>query len=130
MPMVKIDIIEGKTASYKKAILMGVHKALVDAIGIPETDNFQRLNELPDENFMHPSDRSDQMTIIEVTMFPGRSNAAKKKLYETIVEYLGADPGITGNDIMIVLNEPPMKNWGVRGGKPANEVDFGFKIDV
>jgi phenylpyruvate tautomerase PptA (4-oxalocrotonate tautomerase family) len=130
MPMVKIDIVEGKTASYKKAVLIGVHKALFDAIGIPETDNFQRLNELPVDNFICPSDRSDQMTIIEITLFPGRSDTSKKKLYEKIVEYLGVDPGIKGNDIMIILHEPPMKNWGVRGGKPANEVDFGFKIDV
>jgi phenylpyruvate tautomerase PptA (4-oxalocrotonate tautomerase family) len=38
--------------------------------------------------------------------------------------------GIQGTDIMIVINEPPLENWGVAGGKPASEVDFGFKIDV
>ncbi len=31
---------------------------------------------------------------------------------------------------MIVLYEPPMENWGVRGGKPSSEVDFGFKINI
>ena len=38
--------------------------------------------------------------------------------------------GIDGQDIMIILLEPPLENWGVRGGKPASEVDFDFKIDV
>jgi hypothetical protein len=31
---------------------------------------------------------------------------------------------------MIVLLEPPMENWGIRRGKPASEVVFGFKIDI
>jgi hypothetical protein len=31
---------------------------------------------------------------------------------------------------LIILLEPPMDNWGIRGGKPASEVDLGFKIDV
>lgn len=43
---------------------------------------------------------------------------------------LGRDPGIEGNDIMIVLHEVPLENWGIRGGKPASEVDLGFKVDV
>ena len=130
MPLVKIDIIEGKDAVYKKAVLDGVHKALVDAIAIPVTDNYQRLHELPSENYNHPSDLSDKVTIIEITLFPGRSNESKKKLYEKIVQYLGENPGIPSSDIMIVLYEPPMENWGIHGGKPANEVNLGFKVDV
>jgi PBP1b-binding outer membrane lipoprotein LpoB len=33
-------------------------------------------------------------------------------------------------DVLIVINEPPLKNWGISGGKPASEVNIGFKIDV
>jgi phenylpyruvate tautomerase PptA (4-oxalocrotonate tautomerase family) len=35
MPLVKIEIREGKSSEYKKAILDGVHEALVQALGIP-----------------------------------------------------------------------------------------------
>ena len=34
------------------------------------------------------------------------------------------------NDILIVLHEPPMHNWGVNGGVPASEVDVGFNVDI
>ena len=64
-----------------------------------------------------------------MTVFPGRSFEAKKKLYQTIVKNLG-DLHIQPNDILIVLKEPPLENWGIRGGHPANEVDLGFKLDV
>ncbi len=40
------------------------------------------------------------------------------------------NPGIKGDDIMIVLHEAPLENWGIRGGRPASEVDLGFKIEI
>jgi len=129
-PLVKIEIRKGFSSEYKKAILDGVHQALVDALGIPDSDRFQRIYELDKEDFECPPDRSQTVTMIQITMFPGRSFEAKKELYQNIIQNLGENPGIDGNDIMIILLEPPMENWGIRGGKPASEVDFEFKIDV
>lgn len=129
-PLVKIEIRKGKSDEYKKAILDGIHQALVDAFSIPDSDRFQRIYELSKLDFECPPDRSDAVTIIQMTIFPGRSLEAKRKLYKNIVHNLGENPGIDGHDITIILLEPPINNWGVRGGKPASEVDFGFKIDV
>lgn len=130
MPLVKIEIREGKSKEYKKALLDGVHQALVQSIKIPDHDRKQRLYELDAENFEAPLSKTSDITIIEITMFKGRSIEAKKQLYETIVNNLDKNPGIRGDDITIVLHEPPLENWGIRGGKPASEVDIGFKIDV
>lgn len=129
-PLVKIEIRKGKTAEYKKAILDGVHQALIDAFKIPETDRFQRIYELDKTDFECPPDRTDAVTIIQITIFPGRSFEAKKALYQNIVKNLGENPGISGQDIFILLLEPPMENWGIRGGQPANEVDLGFNLEV
>jgi len=46
------------------------------------------------------------------------------------VDNLARDPGIDGRDIMIVLHEPPLENFGIRGGKPASEVELAHRIDV
>jgi len=129
-PFVKIEIRKGYSSEYKKGILDGVHQALVDALGIPDSDRFQRIYELDKENFECPPDRTNAVTLVQITLFPGRSFEAKKKLYKNIVENLGQNPGINGNDIIIILLEPPLENWGIRGGQPASEVDLGFKIDV
>lgn len=129
-PLVKIEIRKEKSDEYKKAILEGVHHALVDAFSIPNSDRFQRIYELSKEDFECPPDRTDAVTIIQIAIFPGRSLEAKRKLYKNIIHNLGENPGIHGHDIMILLLEPPLENWGVRGGQPASEVDFGFKIDV
>ena len=129
MPLVKIEIEEGFDSSYQKAILDGVHNALVECIHIPDHDRRQRLYELDQAHFEH-SGRSRQYTIIEITMFKGRSFDAKKALYKDIVDKLESNPGIPGNDIIIVIHEPPLEDWGIRGGKPASEVDLGFDIKV
>lgn len=97
---------------------------------IPEHDRFQRLYELDADNFEAPYDRTDSVTVIEIMMFKGRSFEAKKRLYQTIVDNLARNPGIKGNDIIIVLHETSLENWGIRGGKPASGVDLGFDIDV
>lgn len=130
MPLVKIEIVKGKTVEYKKALLDGVHLALVEALKIPDYDRLQRLYELDDTCFEYPSIKTDRITLISLTIFKGRSAEAKKKLYSEIVNNLAKNPGIPGNDIVIVIDEPPLENWGIRGGKPANEVDLGFEIKV
>lgn len=129
MPFVKIEILKGKSPAYKKAIMDGVHNALVEALKIPEYDRNQRLYELDKENFEISANKTESFTLIELTIFQGRSKEAKKNLYQKIAENLEKNPGIQKSDIMIVIHEPPLENWGLRG-IPANEVDLGFKIDV
>jgi phenylpyruvate tautomerase PptA (4-oxalocrotonate tautomerase family) len=129
-PLVKIEIREGRSTEYKKAILDGVHEALVEALKIPDSDRFQRIYELKAEDFEVPQDRTDQAIIIEIKMFPGRSLDAKKNLYHHIIRNLKEDPGIDGHDVVIILLEPPLTNWGVRGGQPASAVDLGFDLEV
>lgn len=53
----------------------------------------------------------------------------KRRLYQEIVRRLGA-LGIAPGGVFIVLHEPPLVNWGLRGGQPACELDLGFRLDV
>jgi len=129
MPLVRIEIEKGNSPEYKKAILDGVHQALVETVKIPDHDRRQRLCELDADHFEHTG-RGKQYTIIEITMFKGRSNEAKKALYRRIVDLLIANPEIPENDITIVINDPPLENWGIRGGYPASELDLGFNVKV
>ncbi|MGE5173545.1 MAG: tautomerase family protein [Betaproteobacteria bacterium] len=130
MPIVRITIRAGKPPEYKKALLDGVHHGLVQAFKIPDHDRIQELHDLAPDHFEIPSVKTEQLTIVEVTAFRGRSIEAKKQLYQTIVANLAKNPGIAGDDIVIIVHEPPLKNWGIRGGKPASEVNVGFRIDV
>jgi hypothetical protein len=122
-------MIQGKTRELKKLILGAVHDSLVAAFKIPDHDRNQRIVEIQSDSFEYPSGKTENFVTIELTVFPGRSLQAKKTLYQEIVSRLQR-LGIQGDDILIVLNEPPLENWGIRGGYPASEVDIGFKINV
>jgi len=129
MPLVKVSVLKGKSKEDKKALLDAIHAALMDAFKIPENDRNQRIFDFEPENFDIPERNTSNYTLIEMDIFPGRSLDAKRNLYKTIVQSL-EKLDIQPNDILIILNEPPLDNWGVRGGIPASEIDLGFKLDV
>ena len=73
MPLVRIEIIKGKSVDYKKEMLDAVHTALMNAIQIEDWDRFQRLYEIEDELFERSESKTDKFTMIELTMFQGRT---------------------------------------------------------
>lgn len=128
MPVVHIHVARGRPAGERKAILDGVHAALVEAFRIPDHDRNQILHEHDLEHF--ESGKGPAFTLVELTVFPGRSDDAKRALYASIVRNLEASPGIPPEKVLVVLHEPPLVSWGVRGGKAASDVELGFKLNV
>jgi hypothetical protein len=112
-----------------EAVIDAVQSALREALKIPEADRTLRLILHPASHFAVPPGRGEKFTLIEITMFSGRSMGAKRNLYQAIVRNLGA-LDVPPLDIKITLIEAPPENWGLRGGMPASEIDLGFKIDV
>ena len=129
MPHVRIEILEGRSVVERRHLLQAVHDALVEAFETPDDDRTQRIVEYDPINFEIPPGKSDRYTLIEITAFPGRSRTAKAALYEAIVQRLG-DLGVDAADVSIVVHEPSLENWGIRGGRPADEVDLGYRLDV
>ena len=108
MPVVKVSMLEGKTPEYKRTVLDSIHDGLVDSIGIEDWDRFQRVEK--------PDFKSDDFMIVELSIFPGRTKEMKGKLIETICSNLNSRLSIDPSDVFIVINEPPLENWGI-GGK-------------
>ena len=115
MPLVRIEIIKGKSVDYKKEMLDAVHTALMNAIQIEDWDRFQRLYEIEDELFERSESKTDKFTMIEITMFQGRTKEQKARIYEEIVKELYERLEIQATDVFIVINEPPNENWGLAG---------------
>jgi phenylpyruvate tautomerase PptA (4-oxalocrotonate tautomerase family) len=111
------------------AVIDAVQSALREALKIPEWDRTLRLIEHPASHFAVPPGRGQKFTLVEVTMFSGRSMDAKRALYQAIVRNLAA-LDVPSHDIKITLIETPPENWGLRGGMPASEIDLGFQIDI
>jgi phenylpyruvate tautomerase PptA (4-oxalocrotonate tautomerase family) len=121
MPLIKAGIYRGKSDEYCRAVLDGIHSALVDTLGIPDYNIIQELYEFDTSRFRRPGGRTVNYTMIEICLFSGRTHEQKKSLYQAIAGNLSRSPGINGNDVMVVLHESPMENWSVRDGLPADE---------
>lgn len=130
MPTVKVEMRKGKSAEYKRALLDGIHRALVENFKTPEGSRTQRLYELDDENFEIASDKTSDFILIELTVIMGRSYEVKKNLYKSIADNLEQALGINRMDMLIILNELPLENWGVRGGIPATEANLSVKLNM
>lgn len=128
MPIVHIHVAAGRSAEARKALLDGVHAALVEAFHIPEHDRNQILHEHAPDHF--ESHHGPGFTLVEATVFPGRTAEAKRRLYAALARNLEAGAGVDPASLVVVLHEPPLECWGIRGGRPASEVPIESKLDV
>ena len=128
MPIVHVHLCAGRPAAEKKAILDGVHAALVEAFRIPEQDRNQLVHEYAPEDF--DARHGPQAVSLELIVFPGRTPDAKRRLYQAVVRNLERAAGIDPKRVLVVLHEPPLENWGIRGGQAATDVQLGFALDV
>jgi 4-oxalocrotonate tautomerase family enzyme len=117
---VKIEIIKGHTKEYKKLYMQTVHDALVKVLGIPDDDRFQRLYEIDPDYFETNESKTDKFSIIELTLFPGRNKEIKENLIKEILTLLYDRIEIKPADVFIIINEPILDNWGLRGDQASN----------
>ena len=129
MPLAKIEVRKSRSPAEISALIEAVYLSQREALKVPENDRQIRYIEYNPEHFEVPPGVSENYTFVEITLFPGRSIQAKRNLYREIVTRFSA-LGIPPQEILIVLNEPPLENWGLRGGVPASELDLGFNLKV
>ncbi len=129
MPVAKIEVRRSRPPEAVAAIIDAVYQAQREALKVPEGDRQIRYIEHKPEHYAVPPSKSENYTFVEILLFPGRSMDAKRALYKSIVRRFG-ELGITPADVFIVVHEPPLENWGIRGGVPASEVDLGFSLKV
>lgn len=128
MPVAKIEVRRSRPASEVQAMIEAVYDAQREALKVPEGDRQIRYIEHRPEHFAVPLGKTENYTFVEIILFPGRSLEAKRHLYQAIVRRFG-ELGIQATDVFIVLHEPPLENWGIRG-VPASEIDLGFNLRV
>jgi 4-oxalocrotonate tautomerase len=115
VPIVRIDIQAGKSTAYKREILHSVRSAIVSSLGVPDDRVMQRIIETPSDDIDAPDIRSDRLTIIEVSMLPGRDAQMKQAMYAAIVVALGETPGIHQHDITVLVHDPSAECFAIGG---------------
>lgn len=121
MPLVRIDLLEGKTAEFKSQLGELVYESMLETIGIPEEDKFVVVNDLKAEELIFSTnylgvDRTEGIVIIQITMNEGRTTEVKKALYKTVADKLNNQLDIRKEDVFISLVEVNKENWSFGNG--------------
>lgn len=114
---------------HRQQISDTIHDCLQESFGLPATKRFHRFIALEPQNFIYPADRSEKYTILEISIFSGRSIEAKKKLINMLFREFEAQVGVVPQDLEITIFETPQHNWGIRG-LPGNELVLNYQVNV
>jgi 4-oxalocrotonate tautomerase len=121
MPLVRIDLIRGKPADYRKTIGEIIYKAMTEVINVPIDDKFQVITEHPAEELNYPESYmanhySRDIILIQITLSAGRTVEQKKAFYKRIADDLHAQLSVRRDDVWINLVEVTRENWSFGGG--------------
>jgi 4-oxalocrotonate tautomerase len=121
MPLARIDLVQGKSAAFRKTLGEIVYKAMTDEINVPANDKFQVITEHAAEELNIAdsylgNDYTKDVILIQITLNAGRTVEIKKAFFKRIADDLHAQLNVRREDVVINLVEVAKENWSFGGG--------------
>ncbi|MFL5794859.1 MAG: tautomerase family protein [Actinomycetes bacterium] len=121
MPLVRVDLHEGRAEEELAAIGDAVHEAMVETIGVPADDRFQVITEhrpgwLRYDRHYLGVDRDDGIVLVQITLARGRPVEKKEALYRRIAEGLSERAGVASRNVFVSLVEVGREDWSFGEG--------------
>ncbi|OBH81126.1 tautomerase [Mycobacterium scrofulaceum] len=121
MPLLYIDLIEGRTPSELRTLLDAVHESVVDAFGVPPRDRYQVVRSHPAHEIIALDTglgitRSAQQVIVHVVS-RRRTRAMKEKFYELLATNLAERCGVDAADLIVSITENGDEDWSFGHGR-------------
>lgn len=121
MPLVRIDVNEGRSAEELQQLSRGIHDAILGEYGIPERDYFHILTEHPQGQIFAQDaglgfERTGGVVMIQIFTQGGRSQEAKQRLFAAVADKLSA-VGVAGEDVFIGYVENSAGDWSFGFGR-------------
>ncbi|WP_431027188.1 tautomerase family protein [Lysinibacillus sp. LZ02] len=129
MGQIKIYGVKNRLIPIRETLSDIIHSCMVEALVLPADKKFHRFFPMEKENFYFASGRTEAYTIIEISVFEGRTVEAKKQLINLLFERLNSELKLSPQDVEITIFETPQHNWGIRG-LPGDELSLNYKVNV
>ena len=121
MPLLRFDLIEGRTDAEMKALLDAAHRAMLAAFEVPERDRYQIVHEhkptrmiVEDTGLSIP--RTDKVVFLQVTSRP-RKRKQKEAFYRLLCEELEKACDIAPSDVVVSIVENSDEDWSFGLGR-------------
>ena len=129
MAQVVVWGLRGQLESRRTVLSDAINAAVMSALDYPAEKRFHRFIGLEPEDFIYPPDRGADYTVIEISMFAGRSEQAKRQLITELFRRIADDAGIAPHSVEITITETPRVNWGIRGQNAA-DLALNYSVEV
>jgi phenylpyruvate tautomerase PptA (4-oxalocrotonate tautomerase family) len=121
MPLLRVDLYEGRSDGELKTLLDALHRAMLAAFNVPERDRYQIVHEhAPSRMIMEDTGldipRTPNFVFVQVTTRP-RSREMKERFYQLVVEELQSACGIDPADVMINCVTCTDEDWSFGLGR-------------
>jgi phenylpyruvate tautomerase PptA (4-oxalocrotonate tautomerase family) len=121
MPLLYIDLIEGRTPAEVKSLLDAIHDAVVDAFGVPPRDRYQVVHTHPAHEIVAWDtglgiERSSRLVVLHVVS-RRRTREMKEKFYELLASNLADRCGVDPADLIVSINENADEDWSFGHGR-------------
>jgi phenylpyruvate tautomerase PptA (4-oxalocrotonate tautomerase family) len=120
MPLLRFDLIEGRSEEEVLALLDAAHRAVLAAFEVPERDRYQIVQEHPRKPMVIEDTglviaRSDKLVVVQVTS-RRRKKKQKKAFYRLLCEELERTCGIAPADVVVTIVENGDEDWSFGHG--------------
>ena len=121
MPLVRIDIIEGRTDAEIKTLADVVQQVMLDVFAAPARDRYQVIHEhkpgrIVVEDTGLGFERTEGVVLIQITQ-QGRNDEQKKALYRVLAERLETEAGVRPQDLIISVVANTAADWSFGLGR-------------
>jgi hypothetical protein len=121
MPLLRFDLIEGRSEAELKALLDAAHRAMLAAFKVPERDRYQIVQEHKRSHMIVEDtglgiERSDKIVFLQVTT-RSRDRTLKEAFYRLLCEALERDCGIAPSDVVVSMVENFDEDWSFGLGR-------------
>lgn len=121
MPLLKFDIVQGRTDAELQALLDVAHQAMVTAFEIPPSDRYQCVTQHnPGELVLKDTGlgyaRSNNVVLLTVVTRP-RTQVQKSEFYRLLAKELYSECSLSSADLIVSLVENSDADWSFGGGR-------------
>jgi phenylpyruvate tautomerase PptA (4-oxalocrotonate tautomerase family) len=121
MPLVRIDVQEGRTAEQLRRIADVVQEVMLDVFAAPARDRYQIITEHPVGQIIVQDtglgiERSDGVVVLQI-FEQGRDAEQKQAAYAALAERLEARCGVRPEDLIVSMTENTPADWSFGMGR-------------
>lgn len=121
MPLMRFDLIEGRSDADLRNLLDVSHEAMVAAFQVSPRDRYQIVHEHPPTRTIVQDSglgmtRTANLVMLQITTRP-RTRAQKEEFYHSLAGQLAVRCGISISDVVVTFVTNRDEDWSIGRGK-------------